>query len=178
MVNRSGEAYPDSWRPPAFIKNPVRRWLLVLGIIVYLMLAIGSLEVNWMRVYEGLDRGAKFVLAFTDPNFSKRWTDISEGLLESLMMTVTSTVIGIGISIPIGLGASKNLAPLPVYLFCRGIIAVSRSFQEIIIAILFVAIFGFGPLAGILTLSFATIGFLSKLLAEDIEDIIQQHTHI
>jgi phosphonate transport system permease protein len=32
-----------------------------------------------------------------------------------------------------------------------------------------VAIFGFGPLAGFLTLSFATIGFMSKLLAEDIE---------
>ncbi|HCP35760.1 MAG: phosphonate ABC transporter, permease protein PhnE [SAR324 cluster bacterium] len=171
MVNQTGETYPVSWRPPPFIKNPVRRWLLFFGIIVYLVLAVGSLEVNWMRVYEGLDRGAKFVLAFMDPDFSKRWTDISEGLLESLMMTVTSTVIGIGISIPIGLGAAKNLAPLPVYLLCRGIIALSRSFQEIIIAILFVAIFGFGPLAGILTLSFATIGFLSKLLAEDIEDI-------
>ena len=31
--------------------------------------------------------------------------------------------------------------------------------------------FGFGPLAGFLTLSFATIGFLSKLLAEDIESM-------
>ena len=31
--------------------------------------------------------------------------------------------------------------------------------------------FGFGPFAGFLTLSFATIGFLSKLLAEDIEDV-------
>jgi phosphonate transport system permease protein len=30
---------------------------------------------------------------------------------------------------------------------------------------------GFGPFAGFLTLSFATIGFLAKLLAEDIEDI-------
>ena len=38
-------------------------------------------------------------------------------------------------------------------------------------AILLVAIFGFGPLAGFLTLSFATIGFLSKLLAEDIESM-------
>ena len=33
------------------------------------------------------------------------------------------------------------------------------------------AMLGFGPFAGFLTLSFATIGFLAKLLAEDIEDI-------
>ena len=86
-------------------------------------------------------------------------------------MTVTSTVVGVLISIPIGIGAARNIAPLPIYTVCRAIIAVSRSFQEIIVAILFVAMFGFGPFAGFLTLSFATVGFLSKLLAEDIEDI-------
>lgn len=162
---------PVNWSPPPFIKNPLLRLGLLLGLILYLFLSIGSLDVNWQRIYVGLDRGAKFVYGFMDPNFAGRWTDISEGMIESLVMTVTSTAIGIAISIPIGFGAARNLAPLPVYLFCRGIIALSRSFQEIIVAILFVAIFGFGPLAGVLTLSFATIGFLSKLLAEDIESI-------
>jgi phosphonate transport system permease protein len=50
------------------------------------------------------------------------------------------------------------------------LLAISRSFQEVITAILFVAMVGFGPLAGFLTLAFATIGFLAKLLAEDVED--------
>jgi phosphonate transport system permease protein len=80
-------------------------------------------------------------------------------------------VVGIAISIPIALGAAGNIAPMPVYLICRGIVALSRALNEIIVAILLVAIFGFGPLAGFLTLSFATIGFLSKLLAEDIENM-------
>jgi phosphonate transport system permease protein len=48
---------------------------------------------------------------------------------------------------------------------------VSRSFQEIILAIFLVKLFGFGPFAGLVTLSFATIGFYGKLLAEDIEDM-------
>ena len=159
------------WRPPPLIQNPRLRWALGLGAAVYLAVAIGSLEVNWLRVYEGLDRGWAFVLAFTEPDFVSRWVDIRDGLVESLIMTVTSTVIGIAISVPIGLGAARNIAPLPLYLLCRAIIALSRSFQEVIIAIFFVAIFGFGPLAGVLTLAFATIGFLSKLLAEDIESL-------
>jgi phosphonate transport system permease protein len=163
--------HPRRWRPPPLIANPRLRWLLGLGAALYLAVAIGTLEVNWQRVYEGLDRGLAFVIAFTEPDFATRWRDISDGLIESLNMTVTSTAIGILISIPIGLGAARNLAPLPVYLVCRAIIAVSRSFQEIIIAILLVAMFGFGPFAGMLTLAFATIGFLAKLLAEDIEDI-------
>ena len=86
-------------------------------------------------------------------------------------MTVTSTVIGILISIPVGLGAARNLAPAPVYFLCRGILAVSRSFQEVILAIFFVKLFGFGPFAGFVTLSVATVGFYGKLLAEDIEDM-------
>lgn len=159
------------WRPPPFIASPRLRWFLGLGAAIYFVLAIGSLEFKWLRIYEGLDRGWAFVIAFTDPDFTTRWTDIREGMIESLVMAVTSTVIGVAISIPIAFGAARNIAPLPVYLFCRAIIAVSRSLQEIIIAIFFVAIFGFGPLAGVITLSFATIGFLSKLLAEDIEDI-------
>jgi len=157
------------WRRPPFIKSRRVRWTLGVAAALYLTAALNSIHVNWMRVWEGLDRGWAFIAGFLNPDFVSRWTDISEGLAESLVMTVTSTVIGIVISVPIALGAARNISPLPIYLLCRGIIAVSRSFQEIIIAILFVAIFGFGPFAGVVTLSFATIGFLAKLLAEDIE---------
>ena len=159
------------WKRPPLIKSPRLRWCLGLGAAIYLALALGSLEINWSRIYEGLDRGLVFVIACTEPDFVQRWGDIRDGLVESLTMTVTSTAIGILLSVPIGLGAARNIAPLPVYLLCRAIVAIARSFQEIIIAIFFVAMFGFGPLAGMITLSFATIGFLAKLLAVDIEDI-------
>ncbi|MCL5778231.1 phosphonate ABC transporter, permease protein PhnE [Limibaculum sp. FT325] len=164
--------YPRTWRrPPTMIRDARLRYALYAGILVYLVLAVGSVEVNWARVWEGLDRGWRFVLGFLQPDFTSRWRDISQGLVESLTMTMTATVAGVIISVPIGIGAARNLAPRPVYYLCRGIIALSRSLQEIIIAILLVAMFGFGPFAGFLTLTFATIGFLSKLLAEDIEDI-------
>ncbi|MDG4870557.1 phosphonate ABC transporter, permease protein PhnE, partial [Guyparkeria sp. 1SP6A2] len=65
----------------------------------------------------------------------------------------------------------RNLSPTWVYMICRAFIALSRSLQEIIVAIFFVALFGFGAFAGFLTLTFATIGFIGKLLAEEIEGI-------
>ena len=162
---------PRQWKKPPLIRRPWLRWALGLGVLIYLALALGTTEVNWARVWEGLPRGARFFAAFFPPNFTGRADDIAEGIFESLSMTVTSTVIGIAISIPIGLGAAKNIAPAAVYYFCRGILAVSRSFQEIILAIFFVKLFGFGPFAGVVTLSFATVGFYGKLLAEDIEDM-------
>lgn len=186
MAQAVATAVGRRWRKPPLIGSPLLRWALLIGTAAYLALAAWSIlaDVNWLRVYEGLDRGARFLAGFFPPYpFSRmieegqfavgveRWRDISDGLAESLTMTVTSTAIGILISVPIGLGAARNIAPLPVYIVCRAIVAISRSFQEVIIAIFFVAMFGFGPFAGMMTLSFATIGFLSKLLAEDIEDM-------
>ena len=159
------------WKKPPFIKSNLLRWFIWLGIGIYLAFAFGTLDINWKRVAEGIPRGANFISGFFPPDFITNLDEILKGLNESLWMTITSTVVGIILSIPIGLGAAKNLVPLPIYLFCRGILAVSRSFQEVIIAIFMVKFFGFGPFAGFVTLVIATIGFYGKLLAEDIEDI-------
>lgn len=168
---RQQAAREGHWRRLPLIDNPRVRWGLVLGAMVYLVLALASVEVNWARVAEGAGRALNFLGAFLQPDFVSRQSDIIAGLLESLTMTLTSTVIGVLLAIPVGLGAARNISPLPIYALCRAIIAVSRTFQEIIIAILFVVMFGFGPFAGMLTLAFATIGFMAKLLAEDIEDL-------
>jgi phosphonate transport system permease protein len=162
---------PRQWKKPSLIRSAWLRWALVVGAVVYLALVFQTTPVNWTRVWEGLPRGAAFLKAFFPPDFVSRWDEIVEGIAESLWMTVVSTVVGIALSIPVGIGAAKNIAPAPVYYFCRAVLAVSRSFQEIILAIFFVKLFGFGPFAGFVTLSFATIGFYGKLLAEDIEDM-------
>jgi len=159
------------WKKQPFITNPWKRWIIYIGSAVYLISVISTLKINWGRAIDGMERGLEFFGAFLSPDFVSRWDDIYEGILESLSIMGVSTVLGVLISIPIGLGAARNISPLPVYLLCRGIIATSRAFQEVIVAIFFVALFGFGPFAGVITLAFATIGFLSKLLAEDIEDI-------
>ena len=159
------------WRPPPLIANPWLRHGLMIGAAIYLYLAINSVPVNWPRILLGLDRAGAFIVGFLSPDFVSRYDEIFEGLLESVVMTVIATVIGIAISVPVALGAARNLAPRPVYYACRFIIASSRTFQEVIIAILFVKMFGFGVLAGVATISFATIGFMAKLLAEDIEAI-------
>ncbi len=171
MTDAVARSYPKRWRKPPLIKRSWLRWVLWLGAAIYLSLALGTMEINWTRVAEGLPRGQKFIAAFFPPDFVTRWDSIVDGILESVWMTIIATVAGIGLSIPVGLGAARNLAPMPVYLFCRGVIALSRTFPEIILAIFAVKLFGFGPFAGFLALSIATIGFYGKLLAEDIENM-------
>jgi phosphonate transport system permease protein len=160
-----------TWRRSPFIVNAWLRWGIYLGAVSYLVLALGSLSVNWTRLADGLARGWRFVDGFLHPDFTARAQDIAQGMQESVAMTICATVAGTTLSIPVGIGAARNIAPRPVYFLCRAIVAIARSLQEVLYAIFFVAMFGFGTFAGFLTITFATIGFLGKLLAEDIEDI-------
>lgn len=160
-----------SWRRPPLIADRRLRWLIYGGGLIYLVLALATLEVNWLRAWEGLGRGWAFVQSFLRPDFASRGPDILNGIIESLTMTVTATVAGMLVSVPIGIGAARNLVARPIYLLCRGIVALARALPEVIVAIFFVAMFGFGPFAGFLTLTFNTIGFVAKLLAEAIENV-------
>lgn len=163
--------YSDHWKKPPFIKSGILRWLLYLGTVTYFVLAFWTMEINWPRVAEGIPRGLDMLSKFFPPDLSDSRGVILDGILESIWMAVISTIGGILLSIPIGLGAARNLSPGWVYFFCRGVIAVSRTFPEVILAIFAVKFFGFGPFAGFVALSIGTIGFWAKLLAEDIENM-------
>src|SRR2546425_438467 len=59
---------PRRWKKPPLIKRAWLRWTIGLGAAVYLALALGTTEVNWVRVWEGLPRGARFFAAFFPPD--------------------------------------------------------------------------------------------------------------
>ena len=119
------EATPSNvnlnWRPPPLIPDRRLRWLLGLGIALYLAVAFGTMNVDWARVAEGGPRASRFFSGFFPPDFLSRWDAILDGLMESLWMTVVSTALGVLISIPVAIGGARNLAPMPVYIFCRSI---------------------------------------------------------
>ncbi len=142
-------------------------WLLVAVYVVY---ATNYLDVSWTRFIAGLGNGADFLSEMVPPNFS-RWKLLVGNLLETIEIAVIASAFGVCISLPVGLFAARNLMPPYITWPFRIFIALCRSFHPVIFAILFVKAVGFGPLAGILTLIFATIGFIGKLFTEAIEEI-------
>ena len=163
--------YAETWKKPYFIKSSLLRYSIYLVTVTYFFLAIYTMDVNWTRVAEGIPRGVDMLSKFFPPDLSDARGVILDGILESIWMAIISTIGGVLLSVPIGLGAARNLAPTWVYLFCRSIIAVSRTFPEVTLAIFAVKFFGFGPFAGFIALAIGTIGFFAKLLAEDIENM-------
>jgi phosphonate transport system permease protein len=167
----SSTAYPSHWRPPpAFFGSRRNYWLFMAGVAAYFVWSLSTLNVNVERMLAGIPRAWDILARMMPPDFSRTQLLIN-GMLESLQMALAATLLGALLSIPLGIAAARNLAPRPVYLAARGFIVVGRTFHEIIIAIFFVKLFGFGAVAGLLTLAFASLTFLGKMLAEDIENV-------
>ncbi len=137
---------------------------------LYALYAANYLDISCVRFYEGLGNGARFIDELIPPNFS-RWQLLLSNLLETIEIAIIASAFGVLFSLPVGLLAARNLMPSWVTWPFRTYIALCRSFHPVIFAILFVKAVGFGPLAGILTLIFASIGFIGKLFAEAIEEI-------
>lgn len=92
-------------------------------------------------------------------------------MLETIEMGFWGTFLSIMIALPLGILASHNYTPHRfVYTFVRGWLSFHRAMPELIIALLFVLMYGFGPIAGVLALAIHTSGVLGKFFADEIEN--------
>ncbi|MEA3468725.1 MAG: phosphonate ABC transporter, permease protein PhnE [Thermodesulfobacteriota bacterium] len=90
---------------------------------------------------------------------------------ETLEMAFWGTLFSIMISLPLGILSARNYSPNKVvYSGARGLLGFHRSMPELIIALFFVLMYGFGPIAGIFALSVHTSGVLGKFFADEIEN--------
>jgi phosphonate ABC transporter permease subunit PhnE len=155
-------AFPSNW--------PVRIGFILL--IAYVIYASSTVGVTWARFVDGFGHARRVLARMFPPDFAAdKLALLQAGMLESLQIAVLATVCGVALSLPLGLAAARNLSPAPLAWTARTLIAVFRSFHPVIIAILFVKAVGFGVLAGVLALIVASMGFLSKLVYEAVEEM-------
>ena len=167
MTTPTTPPLPASVRP---FRASLGAQLLALALIAYSLYALGQLDFSAERFLKGIDNGARFLARMFPPNF-KDWPQLLTGLVESLQIAVLATFFGVLFSLPIAILGARNLMPAWVTWPARFIVTFCRAFNPVIIAIIFIKAVGFGPLAGILALIVASIGFVGKLFTETIEEI-------
>ncbi len=144
--------------------------LLAVLVVVYAVYAAAQLDFNWTRIRDGMGHASTFLTRMFPPNFEKP-AMLWKGIAESLEIAVLASLLGIVLSLPVGLLGARNMMPAWVSWPARALVALCRSLHPVIVAILFVKAVGFGALAGILALTVASIGFIGKLFTEAIEEI-------
>lgn len=107
--------------------------------------------------------------------FTIGWPVIITSIIETIQMAIIGTLGAVLLSIPMALLAARNVSPHPaIYQSTRFVLNIMRSIPELIYALIFVAAVGLGPFPGVLAIIFGSIGSLSRLFAEAIEQIDPQ----
>lgn len=93
-------------------------------------------------------------------------------LLETIRMAFIATTIAAIFSIPLSLLAANNLGKNKiVYNGMKIFLNIMRTIPEIVLAVIFVGLFGIGVFSGIVALIIFSLGILAKLMSETIEAI-------
>lgn len=93
-------------------------------------------------------------------------------LIETVQMAIAGTALGVAVALPVSFLASvETSGNRIVTLACRGILNVIRTIPDLLLAAIFVAVFGIGTFTGTLAIAVFTFGMVSKLLYESIDTI-------
>jgi phosphonate transport system permease protein len=87
----------------------------------------------------------------------------------TLQISLLGTALGAAGALAFGLLAAENLTPHWVHHPVKVMLALVRSLPVILLALLFVAAIGLGPLPGVLAVAVHSFGMLGKLYAEEFE---------
>ena len=97
--------------------------------------------------------------------------EVHGALIETFHMATLGTLLSIAFAVPIALLAARNITPSrTLNLVATFILVATRSINTLLWALLFVAVFGPGALAGTMSIGVHSIGFVGKMLAEALEE--------
>ena len=147
------------------------RLLLTTAFVVLFGWSAISVDLKWSRLLEApadMYRLAKVMFG------DLPWDQLGEliGLMwDSIAMAWIGTIIAAVFAIPLSFLAAENLVGRPIAWVTRQVFNVLRAVPEVILALLFIPVFGLTPMAGVLAIGIGSIGSLGKLFYEIIENI-------
>lgn len=160
----------DSWARYT-PQQRMKRYGSFLAVSLIVVWAVRSIDVIWEWVWDSPDQLVDLFGRMIPPD-PTNLPSILEAIWQTINIATIATFIAVFLSLPVAYIAAQNTTPNRLTLWIgRFILVASRSVNTIIWALLFVAIFGPGIIAGIIAIMFRSIGFLGKLLGEAIEEI-------
>ncbi len=175
MVTTTKNTGPDAIAEREWSRyTPKQRWLrfaMYGGVVLATVWSLSTINIIWPWLWDAPQQMGDLFSRMYPPSLND-WEMIAITLLETVNIATIATFFAVFLSLPIALIAAQNTTPNKLTLWIgRFILVSSRSVNTIIWALLFVAIFGPGVMAGILAIIFRSIGFIGKLLGEAIEEI-------
>ena len=176
-------------QPPPLIEPPAQsrgridppridlKWHQHLGVLNISLLLFLVAVVSSAGVLRGSGRDLdyiqnirRFLGSFFPPDFSVTGQTLI-GLWETFEIAVMATAFAIVVSIPIAMAGAQTLSPRWLVFITRLLMNGIRTVPSLIWALLAVAIVGPNPLAGVIGLTFYSVGYLGKFFSDAFESV-------
>lgn len=154
-------------------------WLTVTISIILIFLLISwsstALHDNSSTGADGSAVARSIIRGILHPNKEMLFTFSTAGvpylLLETMCIAFLGTLVGAVLAVPFSFLGATNVVPAPVAIFFRTVVMAIRTVPTFVYGLMFIRVTGPGPFAGLLTMSVSSIGMISKMFIESIEDI-------
>lgn len=151
--------------------NWYKHLLILLFLVMCFVTSTRLTSADFAMVFTNSSQMTAFLSRFVHPDFSYL-PKLVEPMLKTLQMSLVGTAIGVILAIPVSFLATtvvtENRWLSTIFRFLLGLI---RTIPNLLLAALFVAIFGIGEATGVLTIAVFTFGMVSQLMFQAIETI-------
>ncbi|MCG8516289.1 MAG: phosphonate ABC transporter, permease protein PhnE, partial [Halanaerobiales bacterium] len=150
----------------------LKKYSIILTVILLIVGSAWFAGFNIVEVIIYLNKGGRILGKMFGPPNINYVPNIVNPMLETIRMAIVGTFIGALIALPVAVLAANNFIKTKwLHIPLRFILNIFRTIPALVLASLFVAIFGIGAFSGVVALSIFTFGLVSKLTYETIESI-------
>jgi phosphonate transport system permease protein len=157
--------------------KPKRWWIYTLVILLFtVLLGWSSSAMNFKGLAaKGTEVAYGIVYGIVHPNtdllFNLTVNGVPYLLLQTVAIAVLGTLIGGLLAVPFSFLASENIMPKWVAFIVRAIILLIRTIPSLVWALVWIRVTGPGPFCGVVTQSVCSIGMISKMYINAIQDL-------
>jgi phosphonate transport system permease protein len=156
---------------PPWTRERKQRFSFAGGALAVIAASLWITKINPLQAVTSARQIWDTVVLYFPPDFSTDRGNLISGILDSASVAMVATAIGFLLAVPVGLLASRNVSDRWIYRAARVFLVIVRAVPELILAIVFVVAVGLGLEAGTFALIVGTVGFMSKLVADGIEEV-------
>ena len=182
METTNATLFPSATAPPPDPARARRRigWLVLAALILAaLVWSVIGTETSFASFRRALPNMSEFLHRVWPPDltwdtsearpFSPPLRLAATAVAITLQISLLGTALGAMGALVLGLLAAENLTPHWLHHPLKVLLALVRSLPIILLALLFVAAIGLGPMPGVLAVAVHSLGMLGKLYAEEFE---------
>ncbi|MCQ8866930.1 phosphonate ABC transporter, permease protein PhnE [Vibrio splendidus] len=150
----------------------VARFAVYLSLVCAIVWSWQTVEVIPEFLYDAPAQFADMFERMVPVDYAFYPESIHAAMIETLHIATLGTLFTLIFAIPLALLNAPNITPNKALNWgAQFFLVSSRSVNSLVWALLFIALFGPGVLAGIMAIAIRSIGFVGKLLAEAIAEV-------